>query len=68
MAWAMFIPGPLEFGVILLVALLLFAKRLPAVGRGLGRGIVELKKGLTDGSEPKEGRSDVTDTGVDRKP
>ena len=28
------------------VAVLLFGKRLPEVGRSLGRGIVELKKGL----------------------
>ncbi len=28
------------------VAVLLFGRRLPEVGRSLGRGIVELKKGL----------------------
>jgi sec-independent protein translocase protein TatA len=28
------------------VAVLLFGKRLPEVGRSLGRGIIELKKGL----------------------
>jgi sec-independent protein translocase protein TatA len=28
------------------IALLLFGKRLPEVGRGLGKGIVEFKKGL----------------------
>lgn len=40
--------GPLEIGIILLVGLLLFGRRLPEVGRGLGKSIVEFKKGLKD--------------------
>lgn len=40
--------GPWELIVIGIVALLLFGKRLPEVGRSLGRGIVEFKKGLRD--------------------
>lgn len=40
--------GPLEIGAILLVGILLFGKRLPEVGRGLGKSIVEFKKGLKD--------------------
>jgi sec-independent protein translocase protein TatA len=39
-------PGIWEIIIILLVALLLFGRRLPEVGRSLGRGIVEFKKGL----------------------
>lgn len=35
-----------EWGVILVIGLLLFGKRLPEVGRSLGKGIVEFKKGL----------------------
>ncbi len=35
-----------ELLVILVVALLLFGKRLPEVGKSLGKGIVEFKKGL----------------------
>ncbi|MBX3385163.1 MAG: twin-arginine translocase TatA/TatE family subunit [Phycisphaeraceae bacterium] len=38
--------SPLEIGAIILVALLLFGRRLPEVGRSLGRGIVEFKKGI----------------------
>lgn len=40
---------PLQGGEILLLALLgvlVFGKRLPEVGRSLGKGIVEFKKGL----------------------
>lgn len=36
----------MELAVILLVGILLFGKRLPEVGRSLGKGIVEFKKGL----------------------
>ena len=32
--------------MIAIVALLLFGKRLPEVGRSLGKGIIEFKKGL----------------------
>lgn len=35
-----------ELVLLALVALLLFGKRLPEVGRSLGRGIVEFRKGL----------------------
>lgn len=38
--------GPGEMLVLMLVAVLLFGKRLPEVGRSLGKGIVEFKKGL----------------------
>jgi sec-independent protein translocase protein TatA len=37
---------PGEMIVIGLIAVLLFGKRLPEVGKMLGRGIVEFKKGL----------------------
>ncbi len=37
---------PMELIVILVVGVLLFGKKLPDVGRSLGKGIVEFKKGL----------------------
>lgn len=39
-------PGLTEWLVIGALGLLFFGKRLPEVGRSLGRGIVEFKKGL----------------------
>lgn len=38
--------GPWEIGIAMVLGVLLFGKRLPEVGRSLGKGIVEFKKGL----------------------
>ncbi len=38
--------NPMEMMVLMGVAVLLFGKRLPEVGRTLGKGIVEFKKGI----------------------
>jgi sec-independent protein translocase protein TatA len=39
--------GPLEIGVVLVVALLVFGpKRLPELGRSAGKGISEFKSGI----------------------
>lgn len=43
---AIWSPGPMEMVVILLIALLLFGRRLPEVGKSLGKGIVEFRRGL----------------------
>ncbi len=43
--------GPMELMFILGIGVLLFGKRLPEVGRSLGRGIVEFKKGLNGVSD-----------------
>jgi sec-independent protein translocase protein TatA len=43
LAW---IPGPTEWIIIGVLGLLFFGRRLPEVGRSLGKGIVEFKKGL----------------------
>lgn len=40
--------GAVEYLVIGVVMLLLFGRRLPEVGRSLGKGLVEFKKGLRD--------------------
>jgi len=45
-ALAFGMPGGWEWLIIGLVGLLLFGRRLPEVGRSLGRGIVEFKRGI----------------------
>ena len=44
LAW---MPGPMEMVFIGVLALLIFGKRLPEVGKSLGKSIVEFKKGLS---------------------
>ena len=45
------LPGGTEWIVILVIGLLLFGRRLPEVGRSIGQGIKEFKKGLKDTEE-----------------
>lgn len=54
--------GMFEWVAIGAVALLLFGKRLPEVGRSLGRGIVEFKKGL------KETTDEISQASTETKP
>lgn len=56
----MWMPGPWEMAIILVVALLIFGRRLPEVGRSLGKSIVEFKKGI-------KGVEDELDAAADPK-
>ncbi len=47
-------PGWAEILVIAFVGLLLFGRRLPEVGRSLGRSIVEFKKGVREARDEIE--------------
>lgn len=40
------LPGGAEWIIIAIIGLLIFGKRLPEVGKSLGKSIVEFKKGL----------------------
>lgn len=44
-------PGGSEWVVILIIGLLLFGRRLPEVGRSIGQGIKEFKKGMREAEE-----------------
>ncbi|MFL6250555.1 MAG: twin-arginine translocase TatA/TatE family subunit [Actinomycetes bacterium] len=43
-------PGPEWIWVIIAIVVLFGASRLPAMGRNVGLGIKEFKKGVTEGS------------------
>jgi sec-independent protein translocase protein TatA len=51
--------GPQEMLVLLILGVLLFGKRLPEIGRHVGKGIVEFKKGLK-GVEDDVGEGNAT--------
>ena len=40
--------GPTEMIIILVLGVLLFGRKLPEVGKYLGKSIVEFKKGMSD--------------------
>jgi sec-independent protein translocase protein TatA len=44
----------MELMIVGVVAVLLFGKRLPEVGRSMGKSIVEFKKGMRDTDEGGE--------------
>ena len=49
--------GPLEIGIVLVIVLLIFGpKRLPDLGRSLGRGMREFKDSVTGDSRADEPR------------
>jgi len=45
---ALGMPSGWEWIIILIVALLIFGKKLPEVARGLGKSLTQFKKGLHD--------------------
>ena len=55
-------PGPFEWMIIAGLGLLIFGKRLPEVGRSLGKGIVEFKRGL----KSVEDEVSMVDDDIDR--
>lgn len=54
-------PGTWEWIIVLVIALLIFGRRLPEIAKGLGKSITEFKKGV------KEAKDDVEDITEDVK-
>jgi sec-independent protein translocase protein TatA len=51
-------PGHTEWLVILVIALLIFGKRLPELARSVGKSLTEFKKGI---NEAKESTDELVD-------
>jgi sec-independent protein translocase protein TatA len=54
------IGAPWQMLVILVVVLLLFGSRLPALMRSLGSSVNEFKKGIKQGADDENGESQKT--------
>lgn len=54
--------GIVELGLLLMVGLLIFGKRLPEVGRSLGKSITEFKKGMTGVADSVTGEAPIEPT------
>ena len=60
------LPGGYEWIIILVVALLIFGRRLPEIARSVGKSLTEFKKGIHEAEETKdEFVRDVKKTGDD---
>jgi len=62
---AFWMPGPWELAIIAIIALILFGRRLPEVGKSLGKGIVEFKKGLREVQDEVTKTADEIDKAAD---
>jgi sec-independent protein translocase protein TatA len=60
-------PSGWEWLIILAIGLLLFGRRLPEVGRSLGRAIVEFKKGVKGVEDEIEGAAGSSEPGASQR-
>ena len=54
-------PGGWEWMIVLVVAVLIFGRRLPEIARGLGKSITEFKKGIKETEDEVRNAIDEAD-------
>jgi sec-independent protein translocase protein TatA len=65
----MWTPGPLEIIIVLVIVLVVFGpKRLPDLGRSLGKGMREFKDSVTGNDKEHEQLDSVKTVGDDPEP
>jgi sec-independent protein translocase protein TatA len=63
----MWVPGPGEWLIILLIVVVLFgARKLPELGRGLGEGLKNFRRGIKDATDKDAGESADNDAPRDK--
>lgn len=58
---AMWTPGPLELIIILVIAVLLFGRRLPEIARSIGKSLTEFKKGVKETKDEIHKATDISE-------
>lgn len=53
-------PGPEWIWVIIVIAVIFGASRLPSMGRNVGLGIKEFKKGISEASRNEDDKSEAS--------
>lgn len=61
------LPSGSEWIIVLVIAVLIFGRRLPEIARGLGKSITEFKKGIKDTEDEVKNALDESDKAAEEQ-